>query len=177
MNRKCFILIELLATIIILALVVSISSYAIASLIKNAKNKNYNLLIKNIKDAGELYYQECRYGDEASLGVDCTTQTDGSYHVALGTLVKYGYLKGNETDNNNKYIIVNPLDNTDISTCMVAIAYQNGTVEVTSLTNTGSCPSAEINDGNGLTPYHEVTIIPINPGIPLDPVRPPLEDR
>lgn len=145
MNRKGFTLIELLATIILLALVVGISSYAITTLIQNSKNRNYELLISNIKDASELYYQECRYGDVS--GIDCTKETDNSYKVSLGELVSYGYLKGNDTvksENttiNGKYTIVNPKDNKNISACVIKILYSNGSVTVSAVTTTGSCPT------------------------------------
>lgn len=145
MNRKGFTLIELLATIILLALVVGISSYAITTLIQNSKNKNYDLLISNIKDASELYYQECRYGDVS--GIDCTKKADGSYQVSLGALVNYGYLKGNDTvksENtivNGKYTIVNPKDNQNISACVIKILYSSGKVTVKAVTTTGSCPT------------------------------------
>ena len=60
MNKKGFTLIELLATIIILALVMSIGAYSITAIIKNSKQKNYELLIGNIKDAAEELYDKVR---------------------------------------------------------------------------------------------------------------------
>jgi len=194
MNRKGFTLVELLATIVVLTLVLSISTYSVIAIIKNAKKNNYNLLIENIKDASELYYQECKYEYDNNSGITCST--DG--RVTLGDLVKYGYLKGNSTGSNDKYGIVNPLDNSDISSCVIQIDYQNGSLIVTSISDNSSCSfeySESINTGNGdsnlpSTPsfpsrsihsgiiIHDDDIEPIAPSssgnveLPVDPVTP-----
>lgn len=62
-NNKGFTLIELIATIVILALVMTIGSFSITAIIKNSKEKEYSLLLKEINNAVEIYYQECRYAD------------------------------------------------------------------------------------------------------------------
>ena len=130
LNKKGFTLVELIATIVVLALVVSISAYAITNIINSAKEKNYDLLIKNIKDASETYYQECKYSD-----ITCNDT------VTLQYLVDYGYLKGNGTKD-NKMVIVNPKDNINIGECSIAIKYENGKLTITKekKTNNGSCP-------------------------------------
>ena len=58
------------------------------------------------------------------------------------------YLKGNGTvktnDNNNgKYTIVNPLNNENISDCQIQITYENGNIEVTSISTNESCPTTD----------------------------------
>ena len=130
LNKKGFTLVELIATIVVLALVVSISAYAITNIINSAKEKNYELLIKNIKDASETYYQECKYSD-----ITCNDT------VTLQYLVDYGYLKGNGTGD-DKMEIVNPKDNINIGECSIAIKYENGKLTITKekKTNNGSCP-------------------------------------
>ena len=133
LNKKGFTLVELIATIVVLALVVSISAYAITNIINSAKEKNYELLIKNIKDASETYYQECKYSNNS--GITCND------NVTLQDLVNYGYLKGNGTGD-NKMVIVNPKDNINIGECSIAIKYENGKLTITKekKTNNGSCP-------------------------------------
>ena len=128
LNKKGFTLVELIATIVVLALVVSISAYAITNIINSAKEKNYELLIKNIKDASETYYQECKYSD-----ITCNDT------VTLQYLVDYGYLKGNGTKD-NKMVIVNPKDNINIGECSIAIKYEDGKLTIEDKTNNDSCP-------------------------------------
>lgn len=136
LNKKGFTLVELIATIVVLALVVSISAYAITNIINSAKEKNYELLIKNIKDASETYYQECKYSNNS--GIICNyNETLQEYTVTLQELVNYGYLKGNGTKD-NKMEIINPKDNKNIGACSIAVKNENG-----KLTIEGSCPKED----------------------------------
>ena len=132
LNKKGFTLVELIATIVVLALVVSISAYAITNIINSAKEKNYELLIKNIKDASETYYQECKYSNNS--GITCND------NVTLQELVNYGYLKGNGTED-DKMKIVNPKNNIDIGECSIAVKYENGKLTIESMSNNNSCPN------------------------------------
>ena len=131
-NNKGFTLIELIATLIILALVMSIGAYSVINVINAAKRENYNLLIKNIKDAAQAYYQECRYGD-------ITCNSDGN--TSLGNLVNYGFLKGNSTDNDN-FKLINPNTEESISECVIKITSDNGVINVIAVDPTGSCPTS-----------------------------------
>ena len=136
LNKKGFTLVELIATIVVLALVVSISAYAITNIINSAKEKNYELLIKNIKDASETYYQECKYSD-----ITCNDT------VTLQDLVNYGYLKGNGTEDkkmenvNPKMKIVNPKNNKDIGECSISVKYEDGKLTIESMSDNDLCPT------------------------------------
>lgn len=141
LNRKGFTLVELLATIAILAIVMGIATFSITAIIKNSKEKNYQLLITNIKDAAETYYQECKYSN--NTGITCSkNNTDGSLKTTLGELLTYGYLKGNDTEGKN--VITNPQkNNIDISSCSIIIKYNNGSISVendSSIVN-DTCPT------------------------------------
>lgn len=130
-NQKGFTLIELLATIIVLALIMGITTFSIASVIKNVHEKNYNLLIKNISEAAETYYQECKYTN--NTGIDCSDDI-----VSLGELLKYGYIKTNDSKNSN--ILYNSNDNENINNCEIKITSNNGRILIEDLTKSGSCP-------------------------------------
>ena len=136
MNNKGFTLIELIATILILALVTSLASYSIINLIRRSKEENYNILIKNIEDGAEVYYQECKYANNS--GITCNSN-NGSYEITLGELVTYNYVKGNGSNDRN--VIVNPKDDKDISNCRIKVSYSNGKVLVEALSPSGSCPT------------------------------------
>ena len=138
LNKKGFTLVELIATIVVLALVVSISAYAITNIINSAKEKNYKLLIKNIKDASETYYQECKYSN--NTGIKCKDT------VKLQELVNYGYLKGNGSTKDNKMKIFNPKDNVDIGACCIAVKYEDGKLTIEKKTDNDSCPNKTDND-------------------------------
>ena len=146
MNNKGFTLVELLATILVLALVMSIGTFSIIAIINNAKEKNYNLLLSNIKDAAELYYQECKYADSNNSAIICNLE-----NVKLGDLVNYGYLKGNSTDKSSRnYTLVNPINDKPIGNeCSIKVEYKNGEIEVTAnLTANTDCPTqAEYDSG------------------------------
>lgn len=131
MNKKGFTLVELLATLIVLALVMSLGTYSISSIIENSKEKNYELLISNIKDAAESYYNECRYMPT----MECS-EVNGGYQISLSELVVSGFLKGNSVDDSNNKV-VDPRDNNDMSNCIINISKSSGRVNVTYGSN---CP-------------------------------------
>ena len=135
MNNKGFTLIELIVTIVILAIVMSFGAYSIISIINATKEQNYQTLVKNIKSAVESYAIECKYSKTDNI--DCTDK-----QITLGELVKYGYLSGNSKDDTTKeYTLINPKDNKSISNCIVKYAENSkGKITVTAVTTTGSCP-------------------------------------
>ena len=208
-DDKGFTLIELIVTIVILGLVLSIGGYSIIRVMNSAKETDYDLLIENIKAAAEVYYQECKYAkskasacvmigdtfvdgqitskdvtklrqyvngspvadeydfaiadvnkdgvitsDDAELISSYILGDESSYvgtfpdmsKVSLGTLVKYGYLKGNASNGNNEDLgIVNPKDNSDISECQISIKYNTSSekIEVSFVGNNSESCSLE----------------------------------
>ena len=132
-NNKGFTLIELIATLVILSLVIGLASYSITTLISNSREKNYNLLIEEITTAVELYYQECKYVND-----NCVSD------ISLGYLVTNGYLKGNATNSDDSFDLVNPKDNESISDCNIKYSYNNGKIEVEAdgQNSTNSCPTS-----------------------------------
>lgn len=134
MNEKGFTLVELLATLVILALVVTVGGVAITKTIKSSKDNNYRVLIENIKSAAETYYQECRY-----MGLDdCPTTADaeGYYSIKLSVLVKYGYLTTNKGN-----VLADPRDDNNVYTdCTIRYKYHNNRLEVTTLNTNPACP-------------------------------------
>ena len=108
MNKKGFSLIELLATLVILGTVMGIATYTIISILNSSKEKNYALLIDNIRGGAEVYYQECKYSRESILTVfdddSDAAESFCDYQVKLGELVEYGYVTGNKKDASGKYV-------------------------------------------------------------------------
>lgn len=140
-NRLGFTLVELLATIVLLGIVTGITGYAITNLIKSSKEKDYELLVSEIKDAIEIYYEECKYSKTDIISCPTPTKVNGydSYEITLSTLVNYGFLKGNATDSNGDATLVNPKDNVNIANCGIRYMYINGEFDYDPSTD-GSCP-------------------------------------
>lgn len=124
MNRKGFTLIELLAVIIVIALIATIVTPSVIEYVNSAKNTSYNLLIQNTISASKTYYEECEYGDlsDRSKYKSYACQINGStITTTLGALANTGMLSVNDVDSDNKKIVINPKDNTDISSCNIKI--------------------------------------------------------
>lgn len=130
-GNKGFSLVELLAIIVLLSIVMGIAGYSVIHIVKKSRDKDYQLLIENINNAVELYYQECKF-----VNNNCVSQ------LTLGELVNLGFLKGNETKSDNSYTIVNPYDNNNISHCIIKYSYVNGDIVVEAVTKSGSCPTS-----------------------------------
>lgn len=142
-NNKGFTLVELIATIVLLSLIMSIGTYSITKIIKDSKEKDYELLIKEIVDATEIYYQECRFSNNDKI--ICPNLTDGYYYTTLDTLVDYGYLKGNGTvkvDDKELFVVIDPKTNKDISACQIKYKYANGKMEVSKADYNSNCPES-----------------------------------
>lgn len=129
-NNSGFTLIELIATLVILVLVMGLGTYSITGLITSSKEKDYELLVKEIKNATELYYQECKY-----VNNNCENE------ITLKFLVDNGYLKANSSDANNNFMLVNPKDNNDISKCEIGYRYENGKINIWAVNPDESCPT------------------------------------
>ena len=136
-NNKGFTLVELLATLIVLSLVMTIGTYSITNIIENAKDKNYQILIANIKDAAETYYNECQYME--TIG-ECQLT------IKLQTLLDYGYIKSNDEDNSNN--LINPKEKDEkgqpiiITDCKIKITKDDkGNIKIEAKEPTDSCPT------------------------------------
>lgn len=126
MNRKGFTLIELLAVIIVIALIATIVTPSVIEYVNSAKNTSYNLLIQNTISASKTYYEECEYGDlsdSSKYGSYACQIKEDTIITTLGALANTGMLSVNDVDPNdkNKKIVINPKDNTDISSCNITI--------------------------------------------------------
>ena len=122
-NNKGFTLVELIATLVILSLVMGIGAVSVTKIINNSKEKDYKLLLENIKNAAEEYYIECKYSPSSGQGDDYCKFANNQYEITLQGLVNYGFLKGNEVSGDDKFTIVDPTNSKDISNCTIIIAY------------------------------------------------------
>ena len=149
-DNRGFTLLELLVTIVVLALVMGITSFSISSVLNASKEEEYNVLMDNINTAVELYYQECRFS--STDAIECPTQDgsgvysfgdlDGDENIdgiSLGSLITYGYLKGDAS-----LSLVDPRTNTDISSCEILFKVNNGKITISTVADASSfCPDSD----------------------------------
>ena len=139
LNRDGFTLIELLAVLMLLAIIMGIGGYSIISVLNDSRENNYNLLIENINSAALEYYIECKYSDSSII---CPSDNSGWYQIKLDDLVKYGFLKGNSSDDGDEMVLVNPKDNVRINDCLIKYSFSGGKVVVDAVDVSGSCPTS-----------------------------------
>lgn len=138
MNNRGFTLIELLATLVILTLIVSISGYSVISIINKSKTENYNNLLRNIRDASEEYYMECKYNNDNIISCNLN---GNSMTISLGDLVRYGFLKGNNVTGNNKIAtLIDPNTELNIESCQITVTYSNDKINITNNSTDSKCP-------------------------------------
>ena len=129
MNRKGFTLIDLLAVIILVALIGVLVIPSVIDTAKQTKQKAYDILIENIGTAAKTYFEECEYGDlnnEVKYGsYACTINDDNSIETTLGTLANLGFLptKDTETKNGKTLKVVKDPRNqdNDMSDCQIKV--------------------------------------------------------
>jgi len=132
-NNKGFTLVELISTILILSIVLSVTGMTISAVLDRSHKKNYELLIVDIKSASELYYQECKY--MASINSICAKE-----EVELKDLVEFGYLTSNNSEENSTASVINPITKEDISSCKIKVELINDKIKVIPITTT-NCPT------------------------------------
>ncbi len=107
MNNKGFTLIELIVTIALLAIILTISFVSITAVINSNKEEQCNNLVNSIKSASEEYVSDNRYNSKFIKSVKNKSITiDGSY------LVNNNYLNG---------AIVNPFNNKEIDASSIKL--------------------------------------------------------
>ena len=105
MNKKGFTLVELLATIVILGLIVTIVYPVVISTINSSRQKARDSQIKIIEKGAKMYYLENpnELKDLDSVAEDCETldvtpAVDNP--ISLSTLISEGYITGDEENEN-----------------------------------------------------------------------------
>ena len=131
-NDKGFTLIELMAVILLLGIIMSVTTIITVNTIKNSKEKSYNVLVSNIKDAAQDYFEECE-NDSASGGYlegacnglirengdNC--EADKCATISIDTLLKYDFLKSDSNDSENNKIVENPKTNDSMNICVIEL--------------------------------------------------------
>lgn len=107
MNNKGFTLIELIVTIALLAIILTISFVSITAVINSNKEEQCNNLVNSIKSASEEYVSDNRYNSEFIKSVRNKIIT-----IYGSVLVNNNYLNGS---------IVNPFNNKEIDASSIKL--------------------------------------------------------
>ena len=160
-NRNGFTLVELLAAIAIVAILGLVAVPNILNTLNNSKTATYNIMLKNIKGAGQELYEELEFvgsslydydtnGNKKSL-ISINKDTN-SIAVSLQGLVSNGFLKGTNNsednlENKNTKVILEPKNKKDIGSCNITIQKikVNNKVcyEITDNSNNDICPKTD----------------------------------
>lgn len=152
LNKKGYTLIELLAVIILIALIAVIVIPNVLSNIDKSKNASYNIMISSIETASKNYFVECEYGDlsdTSKYGSYACSITNNEIEATLGDLANTGFLTGEYVKNGEaeEKIIYNPKNNQNINNCTIIITKKidsNGKVTYEIKPNSSgasSCPT------------------------------------
>lgn len=109
-----FTLVELLAVIVILAIVSLIAVPNISGLLNKGKNNMFCQKVKSIEAAAKYYAQD--YADKLTFNNDISS-------VKVATLLEYGYIK---EDNKNQNDVKDPRTDADLKNVDVTIKIISG---------------------------------------------------
>lgn len=154
MNRKGFTLIELLAVIVLIAIIGIITVPNLLNTVNSSKEASYDILIKNIVTASKTYYEECEYGDlsnSTKYGDYACIITNNTITTTLGALANTGFLEVKDPYESGSKIVLNPKNNTDMSSCQITITKNvdesfKVTYEVTAESDS-DCPTTKEYEG------------------------------
>ncbi|MBQ8234698.1 MAG: prepilin-type N-terminal cleavage/methylation domain-containing protein [Bacilli bacterium] len=105
--KKAFTLVELLATISILAIIISIATVSVIKIIDTNRQKLYDIEIKNIIEIAKLYYTN---------NLEELPDDNNNSCITLNTLISSGYTKE----------IINPKTNKPFHNLAIKVTNSNG---------------------------------------------------
>jgi len=143
-NNKGFTLIEVLAVIVIIAVLGLIAIPNIISTLTKGKESSYRIMINNIKTASQSLFEELEYAESTThhyeisyendkltikpsdgvVAIDESDLNEKVIRVNLQTLVSNGFLSGTsgqDSENVKSKIITNPKTGKNIGSCIITI--------------------------------------------------------
>ncbi len=113
-KKNGFTLVELIAIILVLSIIMTISFTSLSKTIENSNNQKYDTLIKNIETACENYVNL----PGIYRNVDSTINSNGSYEVTMNDLINASVIdeipinpKNNKKMKNGKIIVTKNSNN------------------------------------------------------------------
>lgn len=108
MKKNGFSLVELLAVVVILAIIISIAGYSVFRVRDNSLEKLLNTKIDNLIDSAKLYGQENWQEKQSELS-SCTIDGVASYclDVTVYDLIDKGYYTSSEVNSDGEKDLIN----------------------------------------------------------------------
>ena len=111
-NNKGFTLVELLAVIVILALIITIAVPAVTNIMSKTQNNAYCTRVSTFESSAKLWGKD--HYDEISEG-KCVIEEDGNCYIRIIDLVNSGYIKKDNKDaTKEEDYVVDERDNTTL---------------------------------------------------------------
>lgn len=126
-NNKGLTLVELLAVIVLIALILGLGIPGINRISKNMKKKSLNTKIGLIEQAGVLWGQDNKTLLQAKDNCDVDNDNDKCYMIEIKELIEEDYL---ESEDHNDMIYKNPLTDGNMveKNCYVRVYKKNNRV-------------------------------------------------
>ena len=153
-NNKGFTLVELIAVIVIIAIIAAITTPRVIESFNQGKESSYDIMINNIVTSSKAYYEECQFGGLTHNGTSCSNE--GTINLTLNDLVNTGFLTSTtetaKDETNTKKIThhntKDPNTKEDIGSCSISITKakegQKYVYIVNSTTSDEKCPKGQL---------------------------------
>ena len=113
MNKKGFTLAELLAVIVIIAIISTIGYTSVSNSIEKSKEKSFEIAKKSIKEAAIQCYKEI---DDKNIEIPNKNISSSNYlTIEVQDLINYGFLS------NEKNKLIEPKTGEEINDCTITI--------------------------------------------------------
>ena len=127
MNKKGFTLVEILSTIVLIALLLGLGIPGVMKISDNMKKRAYNTKVDLIEQAAGLWGQDNKTRLQSD---DCNI--DGKEYkckkISIDNLIGDDYLEADGKDGSNNYIYTNPETDKNIINCEVFVYKKNNRV-------------------------------------------------
>lgn len=119
-NNKGFTLVELMAVIVVLALIITIAVPSAISISHKIKLKMYATKVDMIIDSAKLY------GQDNPSSLKSNENACSSPNLTVKTLIETGYIKKDDTDDNGK--VLNPINSKSMNNYELCVYKKNNRV-------------------------------------------------
>ena len=143
MNNKGFTLVEILAVVVLIALIFGMGVPGVMKISKNMKERSYRSKTSLVEKAGELWGQDNKallQADTCDIDGNSATPEQDCYKVGIWQLIDEDYL---ETEERAKIVYKNPINDNEMRNICVYIYKKNNRVyaKFSGIDTSCACPN------------------------------------